>query len=94
MRRTLNFHFHRVQFDFHFTVARVDVIKWLKIGRRVCYSETTGGAASQRLETPRRRSPACINRDNDRRNRNAMIPEMAGMGRMRPRALMAVLSDQ
>jgi hypothetical protein len=33
MRRTLNFHFQRVQFDFHFTVARIDVIKRLKIGR-------------------------------------------------------------
>ena len=46
MRRTLNFHFHRVQFDFHFTVARIDVIKRLKTGQRVRYVEATGGAAS------------------------------------------------
>jgi hypothetical protein len=82
MRRTLNFHFHRVRFDFHFTIARIDVIKRLKIGRRVCYAETTGGAASQWLEALLRRSLACANRDNGHRNRNAMIPDMAGMGLM------------
>jgi hypothetical protein len=76
------------------SLSRVDVIKRLKIGGRVCYAETTGGAASWWLEAPRRRSPACINRDNDRRNRNAMIPDMAGMGQMCPGALVAVQPDQ
>jgi hypothetical protein len=94
MRRTLNFHFHRVQFDFHFTVARIDVIKRLKIGRRVCYAETTGGAASLWLEAPRRRSLARANWDNGRRSRNAMIPDMAGMGQICPGAFVAVQSDQ
>jgi len=46
MRRTLNFHFHRVQFDFHFTVARIDVIGRLKTGQRVRYAVASCGAAS------------------------------------------------
>lgn len=95
MRRTLNFHFHRVQFDFHFTVARIDVIKRLKIGRTspLRSSDRRRGEAGG-SKTPTHRSPAWVSRDNDCRNRNAMIPDMAGMGQMCPGALVAVQSDQ
>jgi len=45
-------------------------------------------------KTPRRRSPAWVSRDNGHRSRNAMIPDMAGMGQMCPAALVAVQSDE
>ena len=71
MRRTLNFHFHRVQFDFHFTVARIDVIKRLKIGRA---SPLRGGELRRGERMARRFRAAArrpqVNPNHGRRNRN------------------------
>ena len=57
-------------------VAKMDT------GQRVRYAVATGGAASWMLEAPRRRSLAGVSRDNGHpnHNRNAMIPDTAGMG--------------